>query len=152
MSDSVFGPEAKRTLSAVLDEIIPPTPNGSLPGAGALGIGSYVEEKLGAGAAAIAEGLAVLDQLAADRGAGSYATAQAEDRLPLLNELAERDPGFLGGLVFHTYGGYYQHPRVVEALGLESWPPHPEGYELEPGDLGLLDAVRARPKRYRDAP
>jgi hypothetical protein len=150
MSDPVFGPEAKRALSAVLDEIIPPTPDGSLPGAGALGLGSYVEEKLGAAGAAIAEGLAVLDQLAADRGAESYATAQAEDRLPLLKELAERDPGFLGGLIFHTYGGYYHSPRVVEVLGLESWPPHPKGYELEPGDLSLLDRVRAGPKLYRD--
>jgi hypothetical protein len=45
---------------------------------------------------------------------------------------------------------YYQAPRVVEALGLEARPPHPKGYEVELGDLTLLDEVRRRGKLYRD--
>ena len=46
--------------------------------------------------------------------------------------------------------GYYQNPAVVTALGLEPRPPHPDGYELEPGDLGLLADVRKSGKLYRD--
>jgi hypothetical protein len=30
--------------------------------------------------------------------------------------------------------------------------PFPKGFELEAGDLSLLDPVRARPKVYRDVP
>ena len=44
-----------------------------------------------------------------------------------------------------------RHGSVVEGLGLEDRPPYPKGYEVEAGDLSLLDPVRARPKLYRDA-
>ena len=50
----------------------------------------------------------------------------------------------------HTYTGYYQHPRVLEALGLETRPPHPTGYPTIEGDLTLLDAVRGRARMYRE--
>jgi hypothetical protein len=151
MSDSSLSPEARLTLAAVLDEIIPASPDGSLPGAGALEIGSYVEEKLGAAVEAVAAGLAALDQLAQERGATSFRAVPKDERLALLNEVAESHTGLLGSLIFHGYGGYYQSPQVVENLGLEARPPHPKGYELEPGDRGLLDEVRARTKLYRDA-
>jgi hypothetical protein len=52
---------------------------------------------------------------------------------------------------FHVYRFYYETPEVLEALGMPGRPPHPEGYEMEENDLGLLEAVRARKKIYRDA-
>ena len=39
-------PELTRNLSAVLDELIPPSADGRLPGAGALGLASAIEEKM----------------------------------------------------------------------------------------------------------
>ena len=53
-------------------------------------------------------------------------------------------------LTFVAYVGYYQHPRVVAALGLEHRPPHPKGHEMEASDLTLLDPVRRRGKLYRE--
>lgn len=143
--------DAHHTLASVLDEIIPARGDGLLPGAGALGIADYVRERLGEAGAVIAAGLSALDQRAAGRGAASFGALPGEARARLLNEVAAGHPGFLECLIFHTYAGYYQQERVVEALGLEPRPPHPEGYELEPGDLSRLDAVRARSKLYRDA-
>jgi len=137
-------------LDCVLDEILPAREDPALPGAGALGIGSYVVEKLGDALPLITSGLEALDQLAADRGAADFASAPADERVALLNEVAAGQPGLLESLVFHGYCGYYQDPRVVEALGLAARPPHPEGYPLETGDLGLLDPVRARPRLFRD--
>jgi hypothetical protein len=67
----------------------------------------------------------------------------------VLNELASAQPGFLPGLMFLTYAGYYQDPRVVEALGLEPRPPFPKGYDMEPNELSLLDEVRQRPTLFR---
>jgi hypothetical protein len=46
---------------------------------------------------------------------------------------------------------YYQHPKALEGLGLEPRPPHPKGYDLEPGNLDALERVRARGKLWRDA-
>ncbi len=148
-----FSPDEERALSSVLDEIIPPRSDGRLPGAGGLGLSSYIEhavQKTPDLGPVIAQGLAALDDLAGRRGAGGFAELPSQDKLEVLNEIATTEPGFLPGLIFHTYAGYYQNGRVVEALGLEPRPPHPEGYEMEPSDLTLLDAVRRRPRMYRE--
>jgi hypothetical protein len=68
----------------------------------------------------------------------------------VLRELEVSEPGFVPGLVFQTYATYYQHPRVLEALGVDPRPPHPKGYDLEPGDLSALERVRARGRLYRE--
>ena len=47
---------------------------------------------------------------------------------------------------------YYRDDRVVRSLGLEPRPPFPKGHTLEQGDWTLLDAVRSRPKMWRNAP
>jgi hypothetical protein len=136
------------TLTSVLDEIIPPSSDGTLPGAGQLGLASYIDAALRKAPelrSMIAQGLAELESLAHRRNAPGFAALSKEDKLQLLNEQA-----FIFPLSFHTYAGYYQHARVREALGLEAGPPHPKGYQMEPNDLTLLDAVRRRPKLYRE--
>jgi hypothetical protein len=45
---------------------------------------------------------------------------------------------------------YYRDDRVLHALGLELQAPFPKGRALEQGDWSLLDAVRGRPKMWRD--
>ena len=45
---------------------------------------------------------------------------------------------------------YYQHDDVLKAIGLEAPPPFPKGYELEEGDILLLEPVYYRGKIYRD--
>jgi hypothetical protein len=45
---------------------------------------------------------------------------------------------------------YYRDDRVFRALDREPRPPYPKGHALEPGNWSLLDAVRDRPKMWRD--
>ena len=45
---------------------------------------------------------------------------------------------------------YYRDDRVLRSLGLELRAPFPKGYTLEQGDWSLLDAVRGRPRMWRD--
>jgi hypothetical protein len=152
-SQDVFSPDEAGVLSSVLDEIVPPRADGALPGAGGLGLVERIEEAVRKSPdlrPALGEGLAALAELARSRGGGSFSELAREVRLEVLNELAGRAPAFLPALIFQTYVAYYEHPRVLEALGLEARPPHPKGYELELGDLSLLDPVRARPKMYRE--
>jgi hypothetical protein len=147
----LFSPEQAELLSRVLDEIIPKSSDRGLPGAGEVGLASHIEQiardtpEFGA---ALARGLDALVELA--RARGGFAALAPSDRAEILSELAAQEPGFLPGLIFQTYVAYYQAPRVVEALGLEARPPHPKGYEVELGDLTLLDEVRRRGKLYRD--
>lgn len=142
-----FTADEQRTLASVLDELIPPSDDGRFPGAGELGLAGYVEEVLRTTTnlrSMITQGLSDLDNLARTRNAPGFAALAHEDKVQLLNEQA-----FVLPLTFHAYAGYYQNARVLEALGLEARPPHPKGYEMEPNDLTLLDAVRRRSKRYR---
>jgi hypothetical protein len=66
-----------------------------------------------------------------------------------MNELTAGENALPPILVLHAYTGYYQQARVVEALGLEARPPHPEGYRMEPNDFALLERVRRRRRLYR---
>ncbi len=145
MSDSDYNlsDTQREHLAAVLDRIIPPSPDSGLPGAGESGIGDYIESVLRSNPAqrlAIEPGLACFADLLRD-GASTDKAFEA---------IQEKEPAFVPTLVFHTYSGYYQHPRVLEALGLDPRPPHPQGYEMAPFDPALLDKVRRRGKIYRD--
>ena len=149
MSERPLSPAAEQALACVLDTLIPPSDDGRLPAAGVLGLVGPVSEKLGDAAPLVTQGLDALEELAVALGASGFAALEPGDRARLLEESAATQPAFLPLLSFHTYTVYYQHPRVLEAIGLEPRPPHPLGYELEAGDLSLLDRVRARPPLYR---
>ena len=86
-----------------------------------------------------------VDTLARDRKGASFTALAKDDKVQLLNE-----QGFVLPLAFQAYIAYYGHTRVAAGLGLEARPPHPIGYQLKPNDLSLLDAVRRRPKGYRE--
>ena len=143
-----------RTLACVLDLLIPRSADGRLPGAGELGLAARIE-RVAQGEpglrAALAAGITALDELARRHSGADFRALADSDRLALLKEVAAAQPGFLPGLIFHTYVGYYQEGRVLEGLGLDPRPPFPTGHALEPFDATLLEPARRRGKLYRDA-
>ena len=146
--NALFSEDEQRVLASVLDELIPPRDDGRLPGAGELGLASYIEQALQQAPMLqpmIVQGLAELDSLARRRHGHGFPALSKLEKVALLNEQS-----FLFPLILQLYTGYYQHPRVVGALGLDARPPHPQGYAMEPNDFTLLDVVRRRPKGYRD--
>jgi hypothetical protein len=148
----VTGSDREPTLSAVLDEIIPPSGDGTLPGAGTLGVAGHIAQAIERTPElefTIAPGLAAADDLANERHGRGFAELPREQKLAVLSALDATQPAFIPTLTFHAYIGYYQHPRVIAGLGLEPRPPHPQGYVMEPNDLSLLDPVRQRPRMYR---
>lgn len=152
-SSSRLAPGQRRALAAVLDAIVPPCPDRGLPGAGELGVGEAIEENLREHPslhAPLVEGLARLEARAAEVASHPFAEIDAGVRRAVLDAVSGELPAFLGPLLLQTYTVYYRHPRVLEALGLEGRPPHPEGYTLPPTDLSLLDPVRRRAPFYRE--
>jgi gluconate 2-dehydrogenase subunit 3-like protein len=148
-----FSSDEARILASVLDEIIPPSDDGCLPGAGQLGLARHIDEVLQSTPelrSMIAQGLSVLDDLATKRYAQRFVELSKENKSAAMNALAVSEHAFPPILLMHVYAGYYQNTRVVTALGLEARPPHPQGYHMEPNDLTLLDPVRGRPKLYRE--
>jgi hypothetical protein len=153
MSDDIgFTEDQRRAIDRVLDEIIPPSPDGRLPGAGQLGIAGYVDRALRSMPelrAMFVESVAALDAIAERRHAQRFADLATHDQAEVIGEHASSEHAFPPILLLHAYSGYYQHARVLAALGLGSSPPHPKGYEMPPNDLSLLDPVRQRAPMYR---
>ena len=119
------------TLAAVLDQVIPPSSNGRLPGAGFLAhgerFGSVIRLLPGLDLGLVG-GLAACDEVARKRGAADYVSLGDADRLAVLNEVAAADGGFVPSLMFLAYTTYYVEDRVLVALDLEPRPPHPQGW------------------------
>ncbi|MBY0279935.1 gluconate 2-dehydrogenase subunit 3 family protein [Candidatus Binatia bacterium] len=149
-----FSTHERDTLAAVLDQVIPPSADGRLPGAGFLAHGARFDAviRLLPGLdLGLAGGIAACDEHARRRGVTDYRALSDADRLAVLNEVAAADPGFVPSLMFLAYSTYYVEDRVIAALDLEPRPPHPQGYAMAANDLTLLEPVRARSKLWRDA-
>jgi len=146
--------ERRALLASILDELIPPSSDGRLPGAGEVGVADFVESEL-AERAEIAPffefALSSIDELARGRGSAGFAASSRQDRVEVLREFEASQPDLFGAIVAFAYAGYYSQPRISELLGLRPHP-QPDGYDLEAGDLdALLKQVRQRPgKQYRE--
>jgi hypothetical protein len=157
MSDDVpgFSADEERMLTTLLDTIIPPTPDGRLPGAGTLDLLTHIArsvERTPMLRPVLEYGLGSLADLARKRHPDGWPALSPAERTTVVEEFTAADQFFLPAFLFLAYSGYYTAPRVVEALGLEPRPPHPQGYPMEDTDLSaLLEPVRKRGKRYRDA-
>ena len=146
MADDAFAFSAaeERILASLIHEMIPPSDDGRLPGAGVLGLTAHIARTVQQTPMlrpVVEYGLSAIAELAEKRTGASFTD--------VVTEFAATDQFFLPAFLFLVYSGYYQNARVVEALGLEPRAPHPEGYTMAPDDWTLLDPVRRRAKSYR---
>jgi hypothetical protein len=152
MSRTELTTEQTRTRGCVLDGIIPPSGDGRLPGAGAVGVaahGEAAQQPTPELLAMLVQGLDALDAAARQHGGRALADLPQAQQVEVIDRIAASEHALPPIVMLHAYTGYYHHPRVLAALGLETRPPHPGGYTMEPNDLTLLDAVRARPAMFR---
>jgi len=140
----------RAAFAALLDEVIPPSPERGLPGAGELGLAGEIDAAAPDLRPVLRQGLAALDEKARAHGMAGFTALARPERTGALGELVTEDPGFLPGIVYHAYAHYYQQPPVLEALGLEARPPFPGGYPLEPLDPQRLAQMRSRTRLWRD--
>ena len=146
-SSADFSSDQRRALACVLDALIPPSADGRMPGAGTAGVGAHVERVLHTLPelrAMVVEGLRDLDVQARTQHERSFVELGDGERAALVAM-----QGFSYALVPHTYIGYYQQERILEAIGVEPRPPHPKGYTMPENDLTLLAPVRSRGKEWR---
>jgi hypothetical protein len=143
--------DQRRALVPVLDGYIPRSDDGVLPGAGELGIAGDLDAALRRVPemhAMVVASLEALDRLAKRRGA-RFMALSPEQQAETLQELSCSPDAFPPMLMIFVFGCYYKHPRVLAHYGLDARPPHPQGYEVAPTDLSLLDPVKARGPIYR---
>ncbi|MBP8310521.1 MAG: gluconate 2-dehydrogenase subunit 3 family protein [Burkholderiaceae bacterium] len=159
MTDAASAPSADTPLTTaqsaildlVLDLILPPSAERRLPGAAELGVPAYLAAQAPEALPLIARELDALEARARDQHAQGFATLPAAQRQALVDSLRAQDASFMSRLALETVTCYYQHDRVLEALGMETRAPYPQGFQVIAGDLALLAPVRRRGKVYRDA-
>jgi hypothetical protein len=164
-TDSPVSAVQRATLDAVLNMIVPASEDGRLPSAVEVGVLDHIRDAAAGDAVAgapaagdpahdlidtLREELDRLDDQARTQFGGAFAELAADDQQTLVDNIRSNDPRFMSGLAMVTMTRYYQHDRVLEALGMEARAPYPQGYEVLSGDLSLLDPVIQRGKRYRD--
>jgi hypothetical protein len=150
MSVSILSDAERNLLRLVLDRIVPA--NGSLAGAGGLGVAEQIEA---AAAGSIdlrrqlLEGLQAIEMSAWQRADSAFAELAANAQDATLAAVEQSAPAFFDLLVRLTYRGYYTHPAVVASLGVTQPAPQPIGFTLPPFDPSVLEPIRARGSIYR---
>jgi Gluconate 2-dehydrogenase subunit 3 len=133
-------------LIPILDALVPPS--GHFPGAGTIA----VDHVLAAAAASpdldalLSRALQAIAQAA---GANRFASMSADDRESVLRRVEESQPEAFAALVRHAYFGYYGHPTVITALGLDPTPVQPRGHQPEALESPDLARVTGRGPIYR---
>ena len=151
-SPNFFAAAQCELLVSVLNCLVPAA--GAFPGAGDLGVASYLDRVAGQSAALkrlFAQGLVQITLTSQAQYAQPFTALLEEQCEAVLRHVEATAAEFFETLVTHTYSGYYSHPAIVRLLGLEGWPPQPHGYHLEPLDLSLLDNSKQRQPIYRQA-
>ena len=140
-------------LTLILDELIPPSADGRVPGAGALGVAgglSTVAPRESDPYPAIS---AVLGDVAGR--SGDFAALDRAARVAVLRAAEAALGAEFACLVRLAYMGYYSRPETRPLFGVGAHPVHPTGYAVAPESdetLQQLTApVRARGPLYRDA-
>ncbi|HJU17122.1 MAG TPA: hypothetical protein VJ770_11710 [Stellaceae bacterium] len=139
-------PAELRDLRRLAAFMVPASAEYGVPGADDEAIFADIVRSLGRDRDAVRNTLVLLRESAGDGFAGlDEAKAEAAARALLSRESPAVTA--LGRAVLQCY---YRDDRVMRALGLDPRPPHPQGRVLEQGDWSLLDAVRSRPRMWRD--
>jgi hypothetical protein len=126
--------------------MIPASAEYDVPGADDAAIFADIVDSLGRDRNDVREALALLREMAGGDFASLDATQAEATAMALLNRHGPAITA-LGRAVLQCY---YRDDRVMRALGREPRSPFPQGHVLEQGDWSLLDAVRGRPRMWRD--
>ena len=148
MSAETLTPAQRDDLRIVAGMIIPESAEYRVPGADDTRIQADILATLGRDTKQVA---AALDHLA--RLAGMpLAKLDAARREVVAKEFRANGGVPSATLVRVVLQCYYRDDRVLRSLGLELRPPFPKGHVLPDGDWSLLDPVKVRPAKLRQAP
>ena len=148
MSAETLTPAQRDDLRIVAGMIIPESAEYRVPGADDTRIQADILATLGRDTKQVA---AALDHLA--RLAGMpLARLDAARREVVAKEFRANGGVPSATLVRVVLQCYYRDDRVLRSLGLELRPPFPKGHVLPDGDWSLLDPVKKRPSKLRQAP
>ena len=135
-----------RDLRRLAAFMVPANCEYGVPGADDEAIFADIVRSLGRDSNAVREALTMLREIARTSFVDLDETKAEAAAMTLLSRASPVMTAF-GRAVLQCY---YRDDRVMRALAREPRPPFPKGHVLEQGDGSLLDAVRHRPRMWRD--
>ncbi len=138
--------EDLRDLRRLAGIMVPASSEDGMPGADDKAIFSDIVRSLGRDRESVRAALALLRDLAG----GDFSQLDAATAETTAMEMLARGGGTVTAIGRAVLQCYYRDDRVFIALGREPRAPFPIGHKVEQGDWSLLDAVRGRPRMWRD--
>jgi hypothetical protein len=148
---SEFTESEKRTLSALVEAIIPASDEYAVPGASDPSIFADILSDSAPHHATIARALSALDALAQQEHSAAFADLDGAARDGVAEAFRSAHAADALLIANLTAQGYYRDDRVMLSIGMEPRPPYPQGYEVAQGDWSLLDPVKKFSEIYRKA-
>jgi hypothetical protein len=139
-------PAELRDLRRLAAFMVPVSAEHGVPGADDAAIFADIVRSLGRDREPVRQALSMLREVAG----GDFAGLQEAEAEVAATRLLGRGGPLLTALGRAVLQCYYRDDRVLRALGIAPEPPFPKGRVLEQGDWSLLDAVRGRPRMWRD--
>lgn len=137
------------TLNCLLNLMIPASDDGVMPAASALHLFNSAQGLSDEKQAVLAQGLEAISSsahLQFDIPFEQLTPVQAQE---MIDAMAASEPAFFALLKQQLIKRYYEHPKVLSALGIDPAPPWPRGHSVSDGDWSLLDPVRRGNPIYR---
>ena len=150
-TDSPLDADQEAALAAVAAAMIPASEEYAVPGADDPAIFADLLGLVKRHPEPVLEALRALDGIAESRHGARFTALDEEARAAALDAFSRSGAAHLRAIVSMTAQCYYRDDRVMASLGMEPRPPFPKGFEVEQGDLSLLDPVRARGSIWREA-
>ena len=141
-----FSEAEKETLLCLVGYIIPPSAEFNVPGADDPQIFADILRSTGRDGPALRTALQAVNTAAG----GQLSELPDADRRKAIDHFRRDNPDLAAICETVTARCYYRDDRVMASIGIEVRPPFPLGYEVEKGDLSLLEPVRKRGIVYRD--
>ena len=140
----------RQILDTIMDELIPPSDDGIIPGAGALGVADFLPAARPYAKDPVKSALTIINFVGED-----FIKLPCSTRVAMLKKSELEHAEAFATLIRVTYMGYYSRSDTRPHFGVGSHPIHPLGYEVLPESHELMNEltapVRQRGKVYRDA-
>ncbi len=134
----------RRTLTALLDTLLPASDELQMPSAAELDFDTYLKTQGADVIPALQQSLGYFD--------AEFRQLTLEKRVERVASFSTYHPELFMAVLPIIYDCYYQDDRVREKIGVVTGAPFPQGNEVKPGDLALLDPVieKGDQHRYRE--
>jgi len=127
-------------LAALLDALIPASKDGTMPSAADVDFKYYLSTQAADFIADLTSILRKLDP--------AFPDLSLSERCEQLTEFSASEPQAFQNLLSRVYDCYYQDDRVRSEIGVVSGAVFPQGNQIIPGDLALLDPVIKNASRH----